>query len=69
MCADHCYHGIPVYRMPIEAIHDILEEGCCALCGTPDTPVSPEDWYWIKMRLEIELTRRELGLPVRGVEE
>ena len=62
---DHTYRGTPVSQMDRTIILEILRDGACYADGDPTVPVSPEDWFWIKLRLEVELVRRDLGLSVR----
>lgn len=63
---DHTYCGTPVSCMSTEDIYDCLNEGFCII-GEDDTKACT-DWraYWIRLRLEVELLRRSLGLPILG---
>lgn len=65
MKEDHFYNGTPVHEMPHHKIYEILADGACYSDGDPTVPVTPEDWFWIKMRLEVELIRRKYGIPFR----
>lgn len=62
---DHTYRGIPIRHVSRDIILEVLEYGACYADGPDDVPVHPDDWFWIKMRLEIELLRRDLGLPIK----
>lgn len=62
---DHTYNGTPTAEIPIQDIYEILADG-----GAYDTingrPVDSESWFWIKLRLEVEIVRRQLGIPIRS---
>jgi len=62
---DHTYRGTPVSKMYREDILSVLKTGACYAYRDPTVSVSDEDWFWIKMRLEIELLRRDLGLAIK----
>lgn len=62
---DHTYRGIPVSQMPMEAIYSCLNVGFEITENGNELPHVDNPEYWIRMRLEIELVRRSLGIPVR----
>lgn len=62
---DHTYKGTPVSRMTQADLDDCLGTGFKILdtCGYEEGSAK----YWVRLRLEIEVVRRRLGIAVREV--
>jgi hypothetical protein len=60
---DHTYCGTPVSQMPQRALDECLDEGFQILdkWGMSENEAA----YWVRLRLEIERIRRQLGIAVR----
>lgn len=57
--------AVYVRDMPIHIIEEHLRDGLQIL-NNPYNVADP--LYWCRLRLEVELVRRALGIPIRGFE-
>lgn len=62
---DHTYRGTPVSQMPEAALRDCLAHGFSVNEATLDGNSIQDAEYWIRLRLEIEVLRRALGIAIR----
>lgn len=58
---DHTYRGVPVARMATADILETLADGGAEHNGS-GAELTSDEWYWLRLRLEIELLIREKGM-------
>ena len=60
----HTYRGTPIVQVHTADIYDLLGTGIQIIENT-EFASNDEALNWIKLRLEVELIRRSLGLEIR----